>query len=412
MLRFLLLLILSVLLALACAQGAVADCTVAACAVSACEHAVCNYEESELSTLNHAGGELPRQEGENGAAVMYAARGGLYLELSLPEADGGSDGGSAALLVTLIIPRGTGFSLHSPAPDLVLTVGPPTPVEMPLAAKSSVEMPSVEMPFVQKPDDRVPAMVRVTLLIDGPLVAFLSAAEEAEPLLDLFLPGERETSSKEETSTEGESLPEDAPVEAVIEQVCLWVCDSEDGTPREVAAAIRAPEAFLDTTSSTDESTSPKDPPPTDETSQDPLPDNEEPPITGGDDTPEENGTAGVTASADTPLLLDATVETGKDGSTTVTLFFAADAPTIPVVCLPDPLPPAQARPTPRPLTMEIEIRDDPPLIGPPNPSPTIHIYAVSYAGLSAGRTYRFLIYMPSGVEAILVRDGVLTKKQ
>ena len=61
---------------------------------------------------------------------------------------------------------------------------------------------------------------------------------------------------------------------------------------------------------------------------------------------------------------------------------------------------------------MEIEIRDDPPLIGPPNPAPAIHIYAVSYAGLSAGRTYRFLIYMPSGVEAILVRDGVLTKKQ
>ena len=109
MLRFLLLLILSVLLALACAQGAVADCTVTACAVSACEHAVCNYEESELSTLNHAGGELSRQEGENGSAVMYAARGGLYLELSLPEADGGSDGGSAALLVTLTVPDGTGF---------------------------------------------------------------------------------------------------------------------------------------------------------------------------------------------------------------------------------------------------------------------------------------------------------------
>ena len=417
MLRFLLFFILSVLLALACAQGAVADCTVAACAVSACEHAVCNYEESELSTLNHAGGELSRQEGENGSAVMYAARGGLYLELSLPEADGGSDGGSAALLVTLTIPRGTGFSLHSPAPDLFLTVGPPTPVEMPLAAKSpveilSAEMPSAQKPFVQKPDDRMPAMVRVTLLIDGPLVAFLSAAEEAEPLLDFFLPGERETSSEEETSTEGESLPEDAPIEAVIEQVCLWVCDSEDGTPREVAVTIRSPEASPDTTSSTDESIPPKDPPPTDETSQDPLPDNEEPPITGGDDTPEENGTAGVTASADTPLLLDATVETGKDGNTTVTLFFATAAPTIPVVCLPDPLPAAQARPTPRPLTMEIEIRDDPPLIGPPNPSPTIHIYAVSYAGLSAGRTYRFLIYMPSGVEAILVRDGVLTKKQ
>ncbi|MBQ1245047.1 MAG: hypothetical protein IIX90_00215, partial [Clostridia bacterium] len=277
------LLILSVLLALACAQGAVADCTVAACAVSACEHAVCNYEESELSTLNHAGGELSRQEGENGSAVMYAARGGLFLELSLPEADGGSDGGSAALLVTLTIPRGTGFSLHSLCADLILTVGPPTPVEMPLAAKSSVEMlsaemPSAQKPFVQKPDDRVPAMVRVTLLTDGPLVAFLSAAEEAEPLLDLFLPGERETSSKEETSTEGESLPEDAPIVAVIEQVCLGVCDSEDGTPREVAVTIRLPEAFLDTTSSTDESTFPKDPPPTDETSQDPLPDNEEPP--------------------------------------------------------------------------------------------------------------------------------------
>ena len=402
MLRFLLFFILSVLLAITCAQGAVADCTVAACSVSACEPAA------------H---ELAGRKGDDGSAVMYAARGGLYLELSLPDGDDGGGGGSAALLVTLTIPRRTGFSLHSLCADLILTVGPPTPVEMPLAAKSSIEMlsaemPSAQKPFVQKPDDRVPAMVRVTLLIDGPLVAFLSAAEEAEPLLDLFLPGERETSSEEETSTEGESLPEDAPIEAVIEQVCLWVCDSEDGTPREVAVTIRLPEAFLDTTSSTDESIPPKDPPPTDETSQDPLPDNEEPPITGGDDTPEENGTAGVTASADTPLLLDATVETGKDGNTTVTLFFATAAPTIPVVCLPDPLPAAQARPTPRPLTMEIEIRDDPPLIGPPNPSPTIHIYAVSYAGLSAGRTYRFLIYMPSGVEAILVRDGVLTKKQ
>ena len=402
MLRFLLLLILPVLLALACAQGAVADCTVAACSVSACEPAA------------H---ELAGRKGDDGSAVMYAARGGLYLELSLPDGDDGGGGGSAALLVTLTIPRRTGFSLHSLCADLILTVGPPTPVEMPLAAKSSIEMlsaemPSAQKPFVQKPDDRVPAMVRVTLLIDGPLVAFLSAAEEAEPLLDLFLPGERETSSEEETSTEGESLPEDAPIEAVIEQVCLWVCDSEDGTPREMAVTIRSPEASSDTTSSTDESAFPKDPPPTDETSQDPLPDNEEPPITGGDDTPEENGTAGVTASADTPLLLDATVETGKDGNTTVTLFFATAAPTIPVVCLPDPLPAAQARPTLRPLTMEIEIRDDPPLIGPPNPSPTIHIYAVSYAGLSAGRTYRFLIYMPSGVEAILVRDGVLTKKQ
>ena len=396
MLRCLLLLILSVLLSIACAHGAVADCPVTSCSVSACEPAA------------H---ELAGRKGDDGSAVIYAARGGLYLELSLPEADGGSDGGSAALLGTLTIPRGTGFSLHSPAPDLVLTVGPPTPVEMPLAAKSpvdilSAEMPSAQKPFVQKPDDRMPATVRVTLLIDGPLAAFLSAAEEAEPLLDLLLSGE------EEISPEGEPLPEDASIEAVIEQVCLWVCDSEDGTPREVAVTIRSPEASSDTTSSTDESTSPKDPPPTDETSQDPLLDNEEPPITGGDDIPEENGTAGVTASADMPLLLDATVETGKDGSTTVTLFFAADAPTTPVVCLPDPLPAAQARPTPRPLTMEIEIRDDPPLIGPPNPSPTIHIYAVSYAGLSAGRTYRFLIYMPSGVEAILVRDGVLTKKQ
>ena len=294
--------------------------------------------------------------------------------------------------------------------------------EMPSAESAVAKIPAAGVPFAESSATELPiskkssalprAMVRVTLLIDGPLVAFLSAAEEAEPLLDFFLPGERETSSEEETSTEGESLPEDAPIEAVIEQVCLWVCDSEDGTPREVAVTIRSPEASSDTTSSTDESAFPKDPPPTDETSQDPLLDNEEPPITGGDDTPEENGTVGVTASADTPLLLDATVETGKDGNTTVTLFFAAAAPTIPVVCLPDPLPPAQARPTPRPLTMEIEIRDDPPLIGPPNPSPTIHIYADSYAGLSAGRTYRFLIYMPSGVEAILVRDGVLTKKQ
>ncbi len=391
MLRYYVLLILSAALVFA----------MAACAVAACEN-------------------------PNRTAAIYAEDGALFLELTLSDDE---KEGSAALLVTLTVPGGTTFTLLPPSPDLTLTVGEPSPVK-------EVETLTVQEILTQEEgegsDKTAPAVVRVTLLIDGPLADFLPAqGSDALPLLcvggaappvEPFSTGKTadtgETITVDVTTGVTTGVTTDAStdastsvpsVTAIITEASLWVKLSGHNTaPVRCPLAICRPTEEFATTSPGDETTPPQAPPSTDETGEESLPGKENFFETRENDPASEETAKEHDSTGEAPVFVAATTETRGDAGFAVTLFFAAPAPMTPVVCLPAPLPSEQARPTPRPLTLQVVRRDDPPIIGPPNPAPTMHIYAATYAGLSAGRTYRFLMYMPAGVVEIRVRDGVV----